>query len=350
MEPIQTFKQQNYLLLEEDTSIALDSYDALKEFFDGYNKVIFTLMMRYFELPNWPTFIFFDLTAEVEVQLKLFLERADNFFVRTDTYKDLADNQGIPVCPRDEVIDAIKEMKKYHYRFVLILAPPSIEDQTLRSIGNCRAGYVQGEEIQEWTGPGFAEYHLAKDKFPRKATVHAYLRRNEEGELELVYNVDRDKFIDDLRQLHFEMGATEKKIRKLLMNHETYRQLLGKDFVGKEPTNDELEEAYTMWLKREAETRGSSEEEITNEFIDMGRSVHDKVRGRFPLKDFLDSEQETWSPPKWCTDLVTKHLQIFKRKCEEIGIDPNEKLLTMTFTKGITSEDVVFWDIHNLIS
>ncbi|MCA9392342.1 hypothetical protein KC614_04025 [candidate division WWE3 bacterium] len=350
MRPIETYKNQGFLLLEEDTTVELDDYETLKGYFDGYGKVVFTLMMRYFELPTWPTLIFFDLTPELEPVLNKFLERAGSFFIRTDSYKNLVDNQGIPVCPKDEVVDAIKKMKEHRERYILVLAPPTIEDQTYKSIGNCRAGYLQGEEVQEWTGPGFAEYHLAKDRFPRKATVHAYLRRVKNGHVEKLFLVGRKQFIQDLDQLRFEIGADKKGMRKMFMDEDVFKSLLGRSFIGKEPTNDELEEAYKIWLQKESEERGLKKEEIEREFVEIGERVHASVRGEFPLADFLESKEEYWEPPKKYVNLVTKHLELFRERCEKLGIDPNEKLLTMTFTKGITSEDVVFWDIHNLIT
>ncbi len=349
MKPVETYRRQGYLLLEEDTEIELESFDYLKKSFDGYNKVVFTIMMKYFRLPTWSTFILFDMNSTVLKELTKFLQRSNSFFLRTDTYKGLADNLGIPVCPRGEVIKSIRDVKKHYQRFVLILAPPNIEDQDLKSIGNCRAGYVNGEEIQEWTGPGFAEYHLAKDKFPRKATVHAYLRRNSGGIMEVMYNVDRQQFEEDVRQLHFEMGVTKKNIRNLLTDHDVYKKLIGKDFAGKEPVNDEVEEAYRVWLAQESERRNITEQEVVEDFIKAGKEIHDKVEGELPLRTFLNSGEEYWVPPQQYVDAVSRHLEFFKEKCDKIGIDSNEKLLTMTFAKGITSEDVVFWDIHNLL-
>ncbi len=351
MNPITEFKQKGYIKLDNQTRIDLPNYHALVNAFEGYQKVVYTILMRYFDLPSWPTFLFYDLNNEAVMQaLKEFLAQGEAYFIRTDTYKNIIDNQGVPLALRNEVLGHIQQMKKVEQRFILVLHASSDPNQVYKNNANCRMGMLNGQEVQEWVGPGFAEYHLAKDKFPRKATVHANYQGDFTGTFKPIYIAHEQKFIQDIADLYFSIGIGETKIRKQIFDRDYFKSLVGYEYAGKEPTNDEILMAFGKWRDREAQKLGVTLLEIDNQFIAKGRLMHRNFGPNYPLNKLLASGAKNWQPPQEYIDQAHKYLIHFIDRSKRLDIDPEGKILSFSFSNDDNwREQIVFWDIHNLV-
>lgn len=326
MDPIQFYEKNKYLILEEEMDISIPDFNDLKEYFYGYKKVIYSIMFRIYGFPVWKTFIYKEPTKKVLKELEEFSKTADTFFVRSDTYKDKVDNPSIKSCPSNRLVNGCLNMHEYKDRFIVVMAQPKYKYQEHVNLANCRMGLINQEIIKEWTGPGFSEYHLGKDKFPHKATVHANIKVKGEH-YEKVFVADHIKYKNDAQNIFFSVGISLLGIKKDIL------KLLGKN----EPTNDEYHYAF--------EKLGLD----TSEIINKGYEFHKSIKPNSPILAQLEKGQ-TWEPSDEQIRKANNYFKKFVNKSNELGIDPNEKIVTFSMNDYATKEKIIFWDIFGLIN
>ena len=343
---INIYEQLNdkgYLLLDGD-EIEIESLEKLKKTFEGYPKTLSTIMLAYFELPMQPKLILFDPNlASVKEVMADFSTSAKEFFIRSDTKFNKIDNLNFRGAHSDSFVEDILKIKEYPERWVLSLAVPTDPGQEFRNTGNCRMGRINGIVTQEWTGEGFAEYHLGKDKFPQKAALHAVIQLDQDGSYKKIYQVSKKQYLEDCSTLLRAYGIESLKLKRKFIDHDYYKKLTGKNYLGKEPTNEELENAFVIWAEKE----NVSEEKL----IKLGIE-HVSASGKQPksLKDYL-AKKGPWKPAKTQIDYLFERFTVFEEKCHKLGITSEGKILTCSFNKSNKNYNKYggdFWDIFNL--
>ncbi len=340
---------KNKFLLLDSNPIDIESFEKLKAYFKGYNKVISTIMLHCFDLPNWPTLILFDpKDKKVREEIKRFSKRSNSFFVRSDTFDNRIDNLNFRDAERINLYKDILKIKEYEERWVIVLAVPDIKGQEFHNLANFRTGLINNQITQEWTGVGFSEYHLGKDKFPHKAALHSVVTLDKKGNHQKVYQIAKDPFIEDLERLFLAYGLESLKMKRQFLDKGMYQELTGNEFQGQEPTNDELELAFECWLEREAKSAGVATELLRKKLIRQGINHVSKSVKVPDSVGFYKESKVTWSPSKVHIKKVNNYYTQFYRKCAYLGIDPNGKLLTGSINKYANKEGIIFWDIFNL--
>jgi hypothetical protein len=345
---VEDFLKSGFVELQPESPAKLKSFNSLKETFNGYDKVISTVLMSYFELPIWPTFLLKDLTEKNLSALSRFVKKSEFFFIRTDAYNNFIDNVACKVCPRDLVITKVKEFKRVDKRFVLVLATPNIPNQAYKNLANCRTGIINAKEIQEWVGPGFSEYHLGKDKFPHTTKLHAYIEFKNQSQWEFKYLVDDETYFKDVEQLVWAYGLEQMGLKEKFFEKNYFKSLTGKVYKGEEPTNDEQLEAFNAWRLQKSKEQNTTEEKKDMQITEKGREFLESFEGS-TLLSYGMKTKKAWCPDKDQVDEVHKSYVIFKQKCKLIGLDPKEKILTLSLNKGVTKSNMVCWDIFNLL-
>ena len=344
-------EEGGYLLLGRKP-IEIGSFAKLKSRFKGYNKTISTIMMNYFDLPGWPTLILYDPNKPiVKKAIVDFSKTSSDFFLRSDTFENKIDNLNFRSCTPEELFSKIVKIKQYENRWVIVLAVPGIPGQEYMNTANCRTGMISGELIQEWTGSGFSEYHLGKDKFPHKSALHAVVRLDKNGGSKLVYKVSAKQLARDLDGLFLAYGAENLDLKKQFINIDSYRDLTGKEpSNGKEPTNDELEAAFKIWVKHESVSRKVSENEVLAWLTDLGIKHLSRFGRNSPAVEMNQATKKTWVLSKKLIDQVFSYYKHFEEKCSKSGVDVREKILTCSINKYANKQGIIFWDIFNLLS
>lgn len=327
MNPIEFYGKNKYLLLDEEMAIEMPDFEALKTYFKGHKKVIYSILFRYFNIPVWRTFVVKELTPLSIFELGKFSTTAKTFFVRSDTFKDKVDNPSRKSCPSNELLQTVQGFLRRTDRFVVIMAQPDYDFQEHVNLANCRTGIINSEVIQEWTGPGFSEYHLGKDKFPHKATIHAYLKKTGKSYSKL-HIAEAAKFLEDAQQLYFAIGAEQIGLK----------DKISVKIKKPEPTNDELEQAYQVHFAKDYSYKS---------LVKKGHRLHKKINS--PLVKHIETGKK-WLPSKDQILMADEFLTRLIKKCKKLGIQPEGKVLTMSFNNYSTKHGVCFWDIFNLLN
>ncbi len=337
-------KKEGYLLLDGD-EFDIESMDMLKTTFEGYPKTRATIMLSYFDLPTWTTLILFDPSLpKVKQAIEDFSKSASSFFVRSDTQFNKIDNLNFRDGTRQNLMDDILKIKDYDNRWVIVLAVPNDPGQEFRNVANCRMGRINGVVTQEWTGSGFSEYHLGKDKFPHKSALHAVIQLNEDGSCKHTYQVTKEQYLADLTTLLRAYGLESFKLKRKLIDAHYYKEIVGKEYAGKEPNNEELENASNLWLEKE---------HITSEDLIKLGSEYITVDGKVPESvSAYKTKYGPWKPKKSQIDYLIERFTVFEERCQKLGISTEGKILTCSFNdsnKGYNKYGVIFWDIFNLL-
>lgn len=343
---INVYEQLNkdgYLLLDGE-EIDIESVEKLKITFDGYSKTRSTIMLSYFDLPAWPTLILFNpKLPKVKQAISDFSKSASSFFVRSDTQFNKIDNLNFRDGTPQNLMEDILKIKEYDNRWVIILAVPYDPGQEFRNKANCRMGRINGVVTQEWTGSGFSEYHLGKDKFPHKSALHAVIQLNEDGSCKHVYQASKKQYLVDLNTLLTAYGLESLNLKRKFIDATYYKELVGNEYAGKEPNNEELENASKLWCEGE---------HITSEDLIKLGIEYITVDGKVPESaNNYKMNLGPWKPKKSQVDYLMERFTVFEEKCQKLGIPTEGKILTCSFNdsnKEYNKYGVIFWDIFNL--
>ena len=306
------------------------------------------ILLDYFDLPTWPSFIFLNLNDVTEKELDKFVKNEKEYFVRTDSYNSLVPNSSY-IGPSKNVKDRIKDFKKTGNRFVIIAEGPNINEATNITYtcnGSGRTGIINGKVVQEWVGPGFSEYHLAKDRFPDKCTVQ-HLVEIKGKKHEIIWNAPEDQVKKDIKSLLISVAIRQLGLVKFLSDKENYKKLTNKNIIGKEITQDELFDAYRLW--KIDFSKINNIDDIEEYLIDQGKKYIEEISkyDNFVL-NILKENYYKWKPSDGDILKVNNYLNSYIEKVKQIGISTDDTLLTYSIGRDLSKDGIVFWDIHNL--
>jgi hypothetical protein len=345
MQDLNTYKKQDYIILDGQNKFDLKNLKELMNVFDGYNKVIFYILLDYFDLPTWPSFIFLNFNDTIKKELDKFVKKERNYFVRTDSYNSLVANPSY-IGSGKNVKRMIKDFKKTGNRFVIVVEEPDVYNITYTSNGSGRTGIINGKIVQEWVGPGFSEYHLAKDRFPDKCTVQHLVEIKGKSH-EIIWNASQDQIKKDIKNLLISVAIRQLELVKFLSDNKNYRELTNKGIVGKEITQDELNKVYKLWKVDFSEINNISD--VDKYLIDQGKKYIQKIsKYDKSVLNIIEEDYYKWTPSEEDIIKVNNYLNSYIEKAKQIGILTDNTLLTYSIGKNLSKDGIVFWDIHNL--
>jgi len=341
--------EKNKHIILENEPHEIGSVKEFFKFFEGYNKTASTILMHHLGLPGWSTLIFHDHVHEsVKKSLEKFSKKGHTFFVRTDTYINKVDNLNFRNCSTVDLVSNINKAKKHKDRWVLVLVQPKVLGQAYLNDANFRMGKINGILTVEWTGPGFSEYHLGKDKFPHFSALHAVQQISDDGQVEKIFQTDKETLENDLKTLLEAYGLESLQLRNQFLDKNIFKKLTGYKFKDKEPTNDELLHAYERWLEKEAQQRGISLARTKRKILGLGKA-HLKMHNKNPKFQHYEKRKKLWYPHHKQLKKVLKYYIRFEEKMHSLGLDVDEKILTGSFNKHANKQGIIFWDVFNLI-
>ena len=344
---LQDFIDNEYITIDNEKHFEISDFSELVNHFDGYQKVVFSLLINYFKLPQWKTLIFKDLNDKNSQILKEFIKNDHEYFVRTDTINEYISNISY-IGTADKVFEFVQKAKEIEDRYMLILESPKMTNSEFKNKASGRTGIINGDEIQEWVGPGFSEYHLSKDQFPDYCTLHSLIKFDDTNKYKSEWQIEEQKLKDDVDNLLIAVSVKIFKLKKKFFDKSYYKQLTNMEIAGEQTTQDEAWLAFDHWKKDIGKKLDLKQEQVELLLRGFGREyLLNLGKNESTLCELLTTEKKTWQPEDCDIQLIHNYLDYFIHASVRLGINPSGKLLTYSM-KNHEDDKIVFWDIHNL--